>query len=130
MRHILSLLLLLLLPLLSSVSCDRTSCSPEHSSGHEIYFVCSCYNSNDHHHNNNDNDDKFSLADFAYSLNGAYFAKDIFVTFKRCRFIRLLLDQAELATIGSEYFRPDIQVMKCHQYHLHTQPPMWTRPPQ
>jgi hypothetical protein len=87
-----------------------------------LHFVCFCdsprqVSVGEHVHR----DDYFSLADFAYNLSGAIFAKAIAVSFQSCRFLRVLLDQSELTRIGSPYFRPDIAVRAIdaeHVYHL------------
>ena len=50
----------------------------------------------------------FSLAEFVFSLSGAYFNKFLHVTFQGCRHLTLLLDQDRLTRIGSGVFRPDI----------------------
>ena len=50
----------------------------------------------------------FSLAEFVFSLSGAYFNKFLHVTFQGCRHLTLLLDQDRLTRVGSGVFRPDI----------------------
>ena len=52
----------------------------------------------------------FSLAHFAYNLAGSYFGKSVYITFQNCRYLKLVLDHMELSRIGSDFFRPDIQV--------------------
>ena len=112
---------------------DKTTCRPSIQTSDGLHFICYCdtnfaeidTDSKDHltvdlkDDSNGKND--FSLAEFAYNLSGAYFRKSVHVTFQYCRHLRIILDQSELSRIGSEYFRPDIQVSSCfieHVYHL------------
>ena len=100
------------------VLCDPTTCvSSGHREEHSLYYLCYCGSFDDvrvdvggDRSGGGEEDDYFSLASFAYSLSGALFAKSIFITFQACRRLRVLMDQRELARIGSPYFRPDIQV--------------------
>ncbi len=101
------------------VLCDPTTCvSSGHREEHSLYYLCYCGSfddvrvdvGGDRNGGGGEEDDYFSLASFAYSLSGALFAKSIFITFQACRRLRVLMDQRELARIGSPYFRPDIQV--------------------
>lgn len=116
------------------VDCDKTNCRSSIETGDGLHFVCFCdvedlsnaidnsksqftVNLEPDSHGKND----FSLAKFAYNLSGAYFKKKIHITFQYCRHLTILLDQDELNRIGSEFFRPDIQVSSCfieHVYHL------------
>ena len=54
----------------------------------------------------------FSLAEFTHGLSGAIFAKSIYMHFRGCRLLNLVLDQRELTRIGSLHFRPDMKVNK------------------
>jgi len=117
-----------------NVSCDKTTCRSSIETGNGLHFICFCdvQDFPDSIDNNKaqltidlkpDSDGKndFSLAKFAYNLSGAYFRKKIHITFQYCRHLTILLDQNELNRIGSEFFRPDIQVSSCfieHVYHL------------
>jgi len=74
-----------------------------------LHFTCACEGA-DRAIAKGDGDDFFSLADFARGLPGHLFARPIFVTFRRCRRLRVRLDQLELTRIGSPFFRPDMQV--------------------
>ncbi len=104
--------------IVNHVLCDPTTCvSSGHREEHSLYYLCYCGSFDDvrvdvggDRSGGGEEDDYFSLASFAYSLSGALFAKSIFITFQACRRLRVLMDQRELARIGSPYFRPDIQV--------------------
>ena len=92
---------------------DQTTCMTDFQDDDSLHFMCFC--------NNNDLDVQglaqeielhpgFSLAHFAYNLAGSYFGKSVYITFENCRYLKLVLDHMELSRIGSDFFRPDIQV--------------------
>ena len=121
---------------INRVCSDKTACRSSIETGEGLHFICFCDASSSEvsdpvaetkthlsvnllPDSNGKND--FSLAKFAYNLSGAYFRKKIHLTFQYCRHLTIILDQNELNRIGSEYFRPDIQVSSCfieHVYHL------------
>ena len=116
---------------------DKTTCRSSIETGDGLHFICFCdsdllepVTSNKAHLTvdlklDADGKNDFSLAKFAYNLSGAYFRKKIHITFQYCRSLTILLDQNELYRIGSDYFRPDIQVSSCfieHVYHLELLP--------
>ena len=114
------LLLLLLAAIFSGTLGDETTCMTDKEDGHNLHFICFC-DSPRRVVLKHFQEDFFSLADFAYNLSGAFFAKSVFISFQSCRFLRLRLDQLELSRIGSPFFRPDIQVRGVsveHVYHL------------
>ena len=109
---LLGLILILNIVILVS-SNDQTTCMTDFEDGEALHFICFC--------NNNEQDVKglaseikshpgFSLAHFAYNLAGSYFGKSVYITFQNCRYLKLVLDHMELSRIGSDFFRPDIQV--------------------
>ena len=119
-----------------TVNSDKTSCRSSIETGDGLHYVCFCYDDSesdevieldDKDHLTVDLEpdaggkNDFSLAKFAYNLSGAYFRKKVHFTFQYCRHLTIILDQNELHTLGSNYFRPDIQVSSCfveHVYHL------------
>ena len=112
--------LFLLVLLISENVADETTCMTDKEDGHNLHFICFC-DSPRRVVLKQFQEDYFSLADFAYNLSGAFFAKSVFISFQSCRFLRIRLDQLELSRIGSQYFRPDIQVRGVsveHVYHL------------
>ena len=101
---------------------DPTTCMTDFEENDELHFVCFC------HDNFEDRIEEqaqeiaqhrgFSLAHFAYNLAGSYFGKSVHIVFQSCRHLKLVLDHSELSRIGSDLFRPDIQVreLKIGQY--------------
>ena len=116
-----------------TVRCDKTNCRSSIETGDGLHFICYCdtdlldtaterkaHPTIDLKPDSNGKND-FSLAEFAYNLSGAYFRKKVHLTFQYCRHLTIILDQHELGRIGSNCFRPDIQVTSCfieHVYHL------------
>ena len=104
---------------------DPTTCMTDFEENDELHFVCFCH---DNYEDNIEGQAKhiaehsgFSLAHFAYNLAGSYFGKSVYIVFQSCRHLKLVLDHSELSRIGSDLFRPDIQVreLKIEQvYHL------------
>ena len=118
---LLSLALILLLTLLSDSKGDEVTCVTDRLEGHSLHYLCFCGIPKPRVELKPEAEDFFSLADFAYNLSGSYFAKNVFINFHSCRFVRLVLDHLELSRIGSSFFRPDIQVRGIsvdHVYHI------------
>lgn len=88
---------------------DETTCMTDHEEGNNLHFLCFC-DSPRNIPTGDQSSQIFSLADFAYNLSGAFFSKSIFIRFQSCRHLPILLDQNELSRIGSNYFRPNIQI--------------------
>lgn len=103
---------------------DRTTCMTDQEEGDRLHFVCFCdtpYLDVASHAKFISRDPGFSLAHFAFNLAGSYFGKSVHVTFRSCKHLKVVLDHMELSRIGSDYFRPDIQVTGLHieqVYHL------------
>lgn len=94
---------------------DKTTCMTENGEkSDELHFVCYCINEYQEdvmkHAEVIADHPGFSLAHFAYNLAGSYFGKTVHISFKQCRHLKLILDHMELSRIGSDFFRPDIQV--------------------
>lgn len=119
------ILLLILVILHQGLSEDPTTCMTDFEENDELHFVCFCH---DNYEEAIEEQAKhiaehqgFSLAHFAYNLAGSYFGKSVHIVFQSCRHLKLVLDHSELSRIGSDLFRPDIQLreLKIEQvYHL------------
>ena len=133
--HNVTFLLWCVANIVNQVGSDKTSCRSSIETGDGLHFICFCEDTTSKSdlissgrnpfsvdlEPDNDGKNDFSLAKFAYNLSGAYFRKNIHITFQYCRHLTIVLDQNELNRIGSKYFRPDIQVSSCfieHVYHL------------
>ena len=122
MKKCLILLLILHQGLCAS---DPTTCMTDFEENDELHFVCFCH---DNFEEAIEEQAKhiaehkgFSLAHFAYNLAGSYFGKSVHIVFQSCRHLKLVLDHSELSRIGSDLFRPDIQLreLRIEQvYHL------------
>lgn len=92
---------------------DQTTCMTDYEDGDGLHFNCFCTSNNvDILQQARDiqNHPGFSLAHFAYNLAGSFFGKAVHINFQNCRHLKLVLDHMELSRIGSDFFRPDIQV--------------------
>ena len=65
-----------------------------------LYFACTCPQEM--------MEGQFSLASFAYNLSHSIFDRSLVVDFRDCWTMDIVMDQLELHTVQSEYFRPDI----------------------
>ena len=65
-----------------------------------LYFACTCPQER--------MEGQFSLASFAYNLSHSIFDRSLVVDFRDCWTMDIVMDQLELHTVQSEYFRPDI----------------------
>ena len=52
---------------------------------------------------------QFSLASFAHNLSQDIFDRSLVVDFRDCWSLDIIMDQLQLHSVQSEYFRPDFQ---------------------